>query len=301
MSGFLMALHHYFVEVVPAVLFGFLLSGIIYELVPTAWVDKYLGKKGILSVLAATIVGTFLPICCWGSLPIAVSFYKKGAGLGPVLAFLVATPATSISALFVTYKLLGFGFMLYVFFGVILMGLISGLVGNELKFKPRFAEKEICPHCDEETIIGEPHKHNRKVIEVISSILKYAFWEMPRELGREILIGLILAALVASVFPIGYLIKHYLSGWLGYLFSVIFGLLMYICSTASVPLVDAFIRQGMSMGAGMVLLLIGPITSYGTILVLRKEFGMRILLIYLALVVFLSLGLGVGYNALNLY
>jgi len=298
MTVFLMILYHYFVEVIPAVLIGFLLSGMIYELIPTGWVDRYLGKKGIAPVLSATVVGALLPICCWGSLPVAVSFYKKGARLGPVLAFLIATPATSVSALLVTYKLLGLNFTVYVFLGVVLMGVISGLVGNALKFKPRFVEKETCPHCDEETPIGEPHTHGRSPGEVIAAALKYSFWEMPKELGIEILIGLILAAVVASVFPIGFFIKHYLSGWLGYVFSVIFGLVMYICSTASVPLVDAFVRQGLSIGAGMVLLLIGPITSYGTILVLRKEFGTKILLVYLALVVFLSLGLGLGYGAL---
>lgn len=299
--NFLLSLQHYLIEVVPAVALGFFLSGIIYELIPTGWVNRYLGKKGIMPILTATVVGAFLPICCWGSLPIAVSFYKKGARLGPVLAFLIATPATSISALLVTYKLLGFNFMAYVFFGVVLMGIVAGLVGNNLKFKPRLVEKETCPHCNEDTIAGEPHRHHRNLIGLIKAVLRYAFWQMPRELGLEIFIGLILAAIVASVFPIGLLIKHYLSDWLGYVFSVIFGLAMYICSTASVPLVDALIKQGLSHGAGMVLLLIGPITSYGTILVLRKEFGTRILMAYLALVVILSVGLGLGYAALNLY
>ena len=298
MTSFLMSLQHYFVEVIPAILIGFLISGIIYEIIPTSWVVKYLGKKGILSVLAATVIGAFLPVCCWGSLPIAISFYKKGAGLGPVLAFLIATPATSVTALLVTYRLLGISFMIYVFCSVLIMGIVSGLVGNRLKFKPRFVEKEVCPHCNEEARVDEPHKHGRSFLKIAGSILKYAFWDMPKELGVELFVGLILAALVATVVPIGTFIRNYLSGWAGYLFSVVFGLIMYICSTASVPLVDAFIRQGMERGAGMTLLLIGPITSYGTILVLRKEFGTKILLVYLALVISLSLGLGIGYQFL---
>ncbi|NQU73553.1 MAG: permease [Candidatus Omnitrophica bacterium] len=299
MSGFLTVLYAYFIEVIPAVLIGFFLSGVAYELIPTGWVNKYLGRKGIMPILSATIVGTLLPVCCWGSLPVAISFYKKGAGLGPVLAFLIATPATSISALLVTYKLLGFNFTIYVFFGVILMGIVCGLIGNRLKLTPKFAQKEACPHCNEDVALGESHKHGRKPKEVIVSILKYSFWEMPKELGVELLIGIVLAAVVASVFPIGFFIKHYLAGWFGYIFSVIFGLLMYICSTASVPLVDAFINQGISVGAGMVLLLIGPITSYGTVLVLRKEFGGKILAVYLALVVLLSVGLGLGYSVIS--
>jgi hypothetical protein len=71
---------------------------------------------------------------------------------------------------------------------------------------------------------------------------------------------------------------------------------MYICSTASVPLVHAFVSQGMNVGAGMVLLLVGPITSWGTILVLRKEFGGRILAVYLAVVFVMSLVLGYCFS-----
>ena len=94
------------------------------------------------------------------------------------------------------------------------------------------------------------------------------------------ILGIILAAIVATVAPIGLWIKNNLTGMLGYLFALVFGLVMYICSTATVPLVDAFIKQGLGIGAGMVLLLAGPITSYGTILVLKKEFGIKILTIY---------------------
>jgi hypothetical protein len=67
---------------------------------------------------------------------------------------------------------------------------------------------------------------------------------------------------------------------------------MYICSTASVPLVHAFVSQGMNIGAGMVLLLVGPITSWGTILVLRKEFGGKTLLAYLMVIAIMALVLG---------
>ncbi len=62
--------------------------------------------------------------------------HQKGARLGPVLAFLVATPATSITALLVCYGLLGLKFTVFIFFAVILMGLIMGIVGNLISFSP---------------------------------------------------------------------------------------------------------------------------------------------------------------------
>jgi len=288
-TKFFIVFKHYLIEILPALVIGFFLSGLIHEFIPKDWVEKSLGKRGIKPVFYATICGTILPICCLGSLPVAISLYKKGARLGPVLAFLAATPATSISALLVTYKLLGLTFTIYIFFAVILMGLIMGITGNRLVIKPRLKEKETCPHCAEEQ---ESCTCEKKITNRIKSIFKFAFVDMVKEIGPEIVLGIALAVLVTTAVPIGRLIKEFLAGGWGYLFSLIFGLIMYICSTGTVPLVDAFIRQGMNIGAAMVLLLVGPVTSYGTILVLRKEFGIKLLSIYLGGISILSLILG---------
>lgn len=298
MDHFIHVFSHYLYEVIPALAIGFFISGFVHELIPEDKVLKYLGSGGIKPIFYSTLIGALLPVCCWGSLPIAVSFYKKGAKLGPILAFLVATPATSISAILVAYSVLGLKFTIYIFLAVIIMGVAIGLIGNRIKYEPKPIPKDIkCPHC--ETNPEHANLHTKKSLKEKSiSVLKYAYIELPKEIGLELFIGLILAAFVATFLPIGRLIKVFLSGWLGYFFAIVFGVLMYLCSTASVPFIDSLIRQGMNAGAGMTLLLIGPIVSYGTILVLRKEYGSKILAIFLASLIVISLLLGLGYQLL---
>ena len=326
---FFIVFKDYLIEVLPFLAIGFFLSGLIHEFVPTGLVERHLGGPGIKPILYSTLAGTVLPICCLGSLPVAVSLHQKGARLGPVLAFLVATPATSISALLVCYALLGIKFTIFIFLAVILMGLVMGAIGNLIKFKPKstssspqdvkLAKDPVCgmdvntekgltteyegksyyfcsPHC-QAAFEKEAQKYAtgvyvKNIKERLVSVFRYAFVDMVKEIGPELLLGLVLAALVAAIAPIGKFVGGYLGGGLGYLFSLVFGLLMYICSTASVPLVHAFLSQGMNIGAGMVLLLVGPITSWGTILVLRKEFGAKTLLVYLAVVSVMALALG---------
>ena len=297
MEHFVHIFIHYLKEVVPALAIGFFISGVVHELVPEDLVLKYLGKPGIRPIFYSTLIGTILPVCCWGSLPIAVSFYKKGARLGPILAFLVATPATSVSALLVAYSVLGIKFAVYIFFAVIIMGVTIGLIGHSIKVESRRTQEKItCPHCD----LKSEHTHHKKTLpQKMISALKYAFIELPKEIGLELFIGLVLAAAVSTFLPIGNFIRMYLGGWFGYAFSIVFGIVMYLCSTASVPLVDSLMKQGMNAGAGMVLLLIGPVTSYGTILVLRKEYGSKVLAIFLASLIVISLILGLGFQALN--
>ena len=299
MEHFINIFIHYLKEIFPALAVGFFISGLVHELIPEDAVLKYLGSGGIRPILASTLIGTLLPVCCWGSLPIAVSFYKKGAKLGPVLAFLVATPATSISALIVSYSVLGPRFTIYIFFAVIIMGVLMGLVGNSIKHTPRLSGAAAkCPHC--ETDPAHTHKHTKKtLVQKFIAALKYAYIELPKEIGLELLIGIVLAAVVTTFVPLGRLIKNYLGGWFGYVFAIVFGILMYICSTATVPLVDSLIRQGMNSGAGMTLLLIGPVTSYGTLLVLRKEYGGKVLSVFLGVLIATSLLLGVGFHILK--
>ncbi len=326
---YLIVFKDYLIEILPFLAIGFLLSGLIHEFVPSNWVERRLGGRGLKPILYSTLIGTILPICCFGSLPVAVSLHQKGARLGPVLAFLVATPATSITALLVTYGLLGLKFTIFIFFAVIAMGLVMGLVGNLIKVRPKVftlqEQQALDPVCGMSVEVGKAAKaecggetyyfccshcqqafednpkeyigaYSRNVAHRVKHVFRYAFVDMVKDIGPELLLGLALAALVAAVVPVGKFVGAYLSGGLGYLFSLGFGLIMYICSTASVPLVHAFVSQGMNIGAGMVLLLVGPITSWGTILVLRKEFSGRTLAIYLAVVSVMSLALGYCFS-----
>ncbi len=280
---------HYCWEILPALAIGFFLSGLIQEFVPEKLIGRHLGGKGIMPIFYTTLVGTLLPICCWGSLPVAIGLHKKGARLGPIVSFLVATPATSVSALLVTWRLLGLKFAIFIFFAVIFMGVVMGLIGNLFNIEPKEVVEAICAECSREK---KCHAHKKGFLAHLKSILKVAYIDMVKEIGPELLLALVLSAVVATFVPIGEWIRHYLNGAVGYIFSLVFGILTYICSTATVPFVDALIKQGMSVGAGMVLLLVGPVTSYGTILVLKKEFGIKFLATYLFGLSVLSLGLG---------
>jgi len=329
-AQFFIVLKDYIIEVLPFLTVGLLLSGLVHEFVPTGWVERHLGGKGIKPLLYSTVAGTILPICCLGSLPVAVSLHQKGARLGPVLAFLVATPATSITALLVCYSLLGIKFTAFIFFAVIVMGLAMGLAGNLIKVEPKaFASQNkqlaidpvcgmnveidkaiktkyngrtyyfCCSHC-QQSFVNNPQEYlatySTNITHRLKHVFKYAFVDMVKEIGPEMLLGLALAAMVAAITPVGKFIGDNFSSGLGYLFSLIFGLMMYICSTASVPLVHAFTSQGMNIGAGMVLLIVGPVTSWGAILVLRKEFGGKTMLIYLMLIGAMALALGYGFS-----
>jgi uncharacterized membrane protein YraQ (UPF0718 family) len=91
-----------------------------------------------------------------------------------------------------------------------------------------------------------------------------------REIEPEIFLGLVLAVLVSTITPVVEFAGNYFS----------------------VPLVHAFISQGMNIGAGMVLLITRPVASWGTLLVLRKSFGGKTLILYLTIISIFALSFG---------
>lgn len=284
----------YMGEIFIPVLLGFLFSGIIHEFVSDRFVQKYFGNSSTGSVFTATWIGVLLPVCCVGSLPIAVTLHQKGARLGPILAFLVATPATSAPAIFVCWKLMGFTYTVFMVVTVIVMGLITGIVGNTLKVsneKQRGEHLERC--CDEHKV---KKTKNTNFIDRVINVLEYAWIELPRKIGSEILIGAVVASVIVSFEGVREFVRAQLSGFKGYLLLVVIGLVDYVCSTASVPVADALTQTGVSYGKSMVYLLMGPITSYATILVIRKEFGYKVLAVYLTVIAGVSVGAGRLYD-----
>lgn len=280
---------------------GFLLSGVIHLYIPEKIVDKYLGQRGLKPIFLSSIIGTILPVCCIGSLPIAVTLKRKGARMGAILAFLITTPATSISALIVCWKLMGAMFTLIIFISVIIMGLLVGLIANQFSWNiaeegnnEQSLKKEDCCHKDKPKT-----EFKQGFLEKLKEILIYAYIDLPKNMGLEILIGIALASFIDIYEPLQNFIQHYLVGIVGYVFILFFGLFTYVCSTASVPMAHALLNSGMSVGQAVCYLLVGPITSYGTILVIRKDFGNRALLLYLSVISICAVLTGILVDIFN--
>ena len=180
------------------------------------------------------------------------------------------------------------------------MAFVMGFLINRLNFidKPS-SEPLIKKNCCDQS--GESDTTNSTFSNKMIKALRYAFVVLPKEIGPEILMGIALASFITVFEPIQHFVQEYLSGVVGYVFILITGLLTYVCSTASVPMADAFLKSGLSHGQALCYLLVGPITSYGTILVIRKDFGSKVLWVYLSVICVLSLFYGLLYDGFMKY
>jgi uncharacterized membrane protein YraQ (UPF0718 family) len=70
---------------------------------------KYLGAGAnkILSYGVASVSGSILAVCSCTVLPLFAGIWKRGAGLGPAIAFLYSGPAINVLAIILTARILG--------------------------------------------------------------------------------------------------------------------------------------------------------------------------------------------------
>jgi hypothetical protein len=121
--------------------------------------------------------------------------------------------------------------------------------------------------------------------------LRYAFTEIMDDLAVWLAIGLLAAALVATLVP-PQALASWGSGWSAMLIMLVVGIPMYICASASTPLAAALLHAGISPGAALVFLLAGPATNMGTLAVVQRTLGTRALVSYLVGIVGGSLSFG---------
>lgn len=121
---------------------AFFIAGAIAALLSTAAVLKYFGPQAnkYLSYGVASVSGAILAVCSCTVLPLFAGIYKKGAGLGPAIAFLYSGPAINILAIVLTARAIGFKMGLARALGAVLFSLIIGLIMAAL-FAGEEAEK----------------------------------------------------------------------------------------------------------------------------------------------------------------
>jgi hypothetical protein len=121
-------------KVVLYIAIGVALGAIIHNVIPQAWIETVLGNENPFSVLIATLIGVPMYADIFGTIPVAEALYAKGAGLGTVLAFMMAVTALSLPSIVmlkkvVKWKLLA-GFMTIVVTGIILIGYLFNAIGH---------------------------------------------------------------------------------------------------------------------------------------------------------------------------
>lgn len=302
---------------------AFFIAGAIAVFISQGAVLRYFGPKAkkLLSYSVASVSGTILAVCSCTVLPLFGGIYKRGAGIGPAVAFLYSGPAINVLAVVYTARILGFELGIARAIGAVVfaagIGLIMSLIYRKeesLKDSAVFdALLEAAPEGKRlwqqatffAVLVGILIFAAAKVwivTGILLAVLGFILWRWftKGEIGlwmKETLrfVRLIVPWLLVGVFAAGiittFVPQDVVTSWVGgnsllsNFIASFLGALMYFATLTEVPIINAFMDLGMGKGPTLALLLAGPALSLPNMLVIRSIMGTKKMLTYVGLVV----------------
>ena len=274
---------HLLGEMAPYLLLGFLIAGILHAFVPRTVYARYLARNDFRSVLLAALFGVPLPLCSCGVIPTAMSMRREGASRAATVSFLIATPQTGVDSIAATASLMGLPFALLRPVAALATALFGGAVVGLATDEPATAARPA------EADAVQPR---RTLLEKCRLALRYGFSEMMEDIGRWLVVGLVLAGAITVLLPDDFFLSLGARPLVNMLLMLLLSIPMYLCATGSVPVAAALVLKGLSPGAAFVLLMAGPATNPAAILVIGKVLGRRTLALYLASIIAGAIGFG---------
>jgi len=301
---------------------AFFIAGAIAVFVSQGSVLKYFGPKTprLLSYGVASVSGTILAVCSCTVLPLFGGIYKRGAGLGPAIAFLYSGPAINVLAIVYSARLLGFELGLARAVGAVIFSIGIGLImafiyrkEEQQKDGTAFAALQANPESKSiwqqlvffGVLVGilvfgaaKNWLATGVLLVALALILWRWFsrgeiviwlketWRFVRLIVPWLLGGVFVAGIITTFVPQA-VVATYIGGnsLLANFIASFSGALMYFATLTEVPIIKAFLDLGMGRGPALALLLAGPALSLPNMLVIRSIMGTKKTLTYIMLVV----------------
>ncbi len=284
-------------EASPYILLGIVAGGVLKVFLSPAYILRHLGRGRVLPVVKAALFGIPLPLCSCGVLPAAAALKREGANNGATVAFMISTPESGVDSISISYALLDPLLTVARPLAAFFSALAAGLAEN---FWPRAQEPPgppPLPLAAGSPPVREPARSPQDAatserLRKLRSGLGYAFGELWGDIAPWFFIGVLLAGLITVLVPETWITTHLGGGVSGLLLMLLFGIPLYICATASTPIAAALILKGVSPGAALVFMLVGPATNLASLAVLVKMLGKRATTLYLLVLAVSSVGCG---------
>ena len=248
--------------------------------VVASWLKRRTTTASGVAVGAAVLT----PFCSCGTTAVVLSMIAATAPWAPIVAFMVASPLTSPTELFVSAGLFGWPFAIVFLVGTAAIGIGAGIataaaerfgwLTDQTRFESRLDTCETPDACGADTTpVSLGGGSNSTPTPPATAISRPRFGEFVQEaitLGRKVLLYIFgfatIGYLIVEVMP-----QQWLTSLLGgdsirsTLLAATLGIPLYITTEGSLPLVAGLMDGGMSAGPAMAFLVTGAGTSIAAI------------------------------------
>lgn len=250
------------------VLIGIVAVGALHR-IPRDVVMKILGPPGTVGGIArAVLAGTTLDLCNHGIVLVAMKIYERGASLGQVFAFLIASPWNSFSLTLILISLIGLPLTLLFILLSAVVAIVTGILVDKLIVRPPkdggFAEtiawKEVVT-LTKQGFRGGPRVIPRILVEGLSE---------GRMILRWVLFGAVLASVIQTFVDPETFAEWFGPTLAGLGLTLVAATIIEVCSEGSTPIASDLVTRGHAPGNGFAFLMAGATTDITEILALRE-------------------------------
>jgi uncharacterized membrane protein YraQ (UPF0718 family) len=258
------------------ILVGMLAVGLI-DRVPRQFVIGIIGRdQGAKSLVRAVLAGVLLDLCNHGVLMVGAKLYERGASLGQVFAFLIASPWNSLSLTIIIGVLMGWEWMAVFLVASLVIAFATGLAVEALERRGR-----VKPNPNRVDLPADFHVWREARAGLRATRFDAAFAQdiarrsvtASRMVLRWLFFGVVLAALIQATVPTEVFATWFGATLLGLFTTLVAATIIEVCSEGSVPIAADLMARAAAPGNAFTFLMAGVATDYTEILVLREVTG----------------------------
>jgi len=226
-------------------------------------------KLGILGIVPASLLGIASPLCMYGTIPIAASFAEKGMEEDWIAAFMMSSILLNPQLLFYSAAL-GWPALVIRFVSCFACGIVAGIcIRFFYKKQPFFAFTVFSAAANRDT---DPN---------IALRLLKNFGRNIKATGLYFLVGIVLSALFQQYVPEEAFARLFGNNrGIGLLMAATVGVPLYVCGGGTIPLIQAWMSKGMSMGTAASFMIAGPAMKITNLGALKIVVGVKHFLFY---------------------
>ncbi|HJM64495.1 MAG: permease [Roseibacillus sp.] len=256
------------------ILFGVVAVGLL-GMIPREFITAILGPGGRFSgILRACGAGLLLDLCNHGILMVGMKLYERGASLGQVFAFLIASPWNSLSTTLILIALIGLPWTLIIIALSAVIGITTGLIAEFLvrtgALAPNPHQKNLPP--DFQFWPNARHRYRAATFNLafFRGHARRALAES-RMIVRWILLGVILVAVLRATFVDPSAFARWFGPTVsGLALTFLAATVIEVCSEGSSPVAADLLTRAEAPGNGFAFLMAGAATDYTEVLALRE-------------------------------
>ena len=238
------------------------------------------GKKLFVGNVLASLLGVVTPFCSCSAIPLFLGFVESGVPLGVTFSFLIAAPMINEVALVLLFGLFGWKTaLLYMSTGLII-AILSGYIIGSLKLE-RFVEEWVyqveAGHLD---VVEEKISFSHRITAGLDAV---------KEIVAKVWIYIVIGIGVGAGIH-GYVPENFMAGlmgksaWWSVPIAVIIGIPMYSNAAGIIPIVQALLEKGASLGTVLAFMMSVIGLSLPETIILKKVLKLRLIFIFVGIV-----------------